>query len=56
MEPTITIIIILVITITIGIERIFKHCKKSKCCGNSEIEFDQSTSAPDFGQIPILKK
>ena len=54
MEPT--IILILVITITIGIERIFKHCKKSKCCGNSEIEFDTNASAPDFSQIPINNK
>lgn len=53
MEPT--IIIILVITITISIERIFSHVKKSKCC-NSEIEFDQNTSAPDFSQIPFNKK
>jgi len=36
-------------------ERIIKHIKRSSCCSSS-FEFDTSASAPDFSQIPIIKK
>lgn len=52
MEVSIIITIILVSGLIC--ERILKHCKSSKCCGNSEIIFDQSASAPEFPTL--LKK
>jgi hypothetical protein len=48
-------IIIIILTLTLSIERIFKHVKKSKCCGNSEVEFDQEASAPNFPNMPFKK-
>jgi hypothetical protein len=32
------------------VERILKHFKKSKCCGN-EMEFNSEASAPDLQSI-----
>ena len=43
----ITIIISILLVSGLVIERIMKHCKKSKCLGN-EIEFDTDASAPDL--------
>lgn len=45
MDPSSILTIILLSFI--GIERIIKHIKKSKCC-NSEVEFDTNVSAPNF--------
>jgi hypothetical protein len=46
-------IVSLVLIITLGLERIFKHFKKSTCCGSS-VEFDNTASAPDLTNL--LKK
>jgi len=45
MEPSSILTIILLCFI--GVERLIKHVKKSKCC-NSEIDFDTNISAPDL--------
>lgn len=43
----ITLIISILLVSGLVLERLMKHCKKSKCLGN-EIEFDTSASAPDL--------
>ena len=43
----ITLIISILLVSGLVIERIMKHCKKSKCFGN-EVEFDTDASAPDL--------
>lgn len=50
----VSIIITLILATGLVLERILKHCKSSKCCGNSEIVFDQTASAPEFPTL--LKK
>jgi hypothetical protein len=40
-------IIMIIVCSGLVIERIMKHCKKSKCFG-SEIEFNENASAPDL--------
>jgi len=46
----ITLIISILLVSGLVIERIIKHCKKSKCLGN-EIEFDTDASAPDLNVL-----
>lgn len=48
MDPTSIVSIVLILGLVF--ERILKHFKKSKCCGN-EVEFNQDASAPDLQSI-----
>ena len=47
-EPASIISIVLILGLVF--ERILKHFKKSKCCGN-EVEFDNSASVADLQSI-----
>lgn len=49
----VSIIITLILASGLVIERLIKHVHKSKCC-NSEIEFNDKASAPEFSTL--LKK
>lgn len=53
MEPFSIISLILVCGLVI--ERIFKHFKKSSCCG-STIEFNENASVPDLTKLSLNKK
>lgn len=53
MEPFSIISLILVCGLVV--ERIFKHFKKSTCCG-STIEFNENASVPDLTKLPLNKK
>lgn len=44
-------IVLLVTTILLGLERLTKHIKKSKCLGG-EIEF-RNNSTPNLQELPI---
>jgi uncharacterized protein (DUF983 family) len=48
MEPGSIVSIILIVGLIF--ERILKHIKKSKCCGN-EMEFNTEASVPDLQSI-----
>ena len=51
MEPGSIVSIILIVGLVF--ERVLKHFKKSRCCGN-EMEFNNEASVPDLQSI--LKK
>lgn len=48
-------IISLILVCGLVVERIFKHFKKSTCCG-STIEFNENASVPDLTKLPLSRK
>ena len=44
-------IAILILVIGLIIERILKHFKKSTCCGNSSVEFNEDVETPKYPDI-----
>ncbi len=46
----ITLIISILLVSGLVLERLMKHCKKSKCFG-SEVEFDTNASVPNLTRL-----